>query len=201
MSAFISLAYNYWQLVRNSIEEMELQSNSTHIVSKYDETKGNDWSTFEEKTKWNDNNIGIPLLFNFYHGIELFMKGLLELKEIDFDTNHNLHQLYQLIKDNEQVYEKKIVNRLKKIIFDFHELKVFFNNNKIDASKFYECFKYPISKNNFTFYYGSIRGKEDLTFEIYKKIHSTTIDFWNLMIMWRVPKEIQNEYLKKQKYV
>lgn len=201
MSAFISLAYNYWQLVRNSIEEMEFQGNKNLIISVFNKEAGDNWEFYEEKTKWNDNNIGIPILFNFYHGLELFMKGLLELKKINFDTNHNLHQLYQTIKNNEQVYDKEIVNRLKKNIFDFDELRVFFNDNKIDASKFYECFKYPISKNNFNFYYGSIRGKEDLTFKIYKNIHFSTIEFWNLMVMWRVSAEQQNEYIKKQKYV
>lgn len=201
MSAFISLAYNYWQLVRNSIEEMELQGNKNLITSVYKEETADNWMFYEEKTKWNDQNIGIPILFNFYHGLELFMKGLLELKNINFDTNHNLHQLYQVIKDNEQVFDKKIVNRLKKKIFDFEELKDFFNDNKINVSKFYDCFKYPVSNSNINYYYGSVRGKTESTLKIYKKIHMATIDFWNIMVMWRVPKEIQNEYLKKQKYV
>ena len=98
MSKYISHSYNFWSLTRNSIEEMEKQGNKTIIVSEYSEniTEKQSWKNYELLTNWNDQNIGIPVLFNFYHGLELFMKGLLEIKRITFETSkHNLKSLYE----------------------------------------------------------------------------------------------------------
>lgn len=201
MSLYISLAYNYWQLVRNSVEEMELQENKTSVIQEYDEENTNDWSYFEENTKWNDQNIGIPLLYNFYHGLELFMKGLLELNKSEIPKGHNLFKLYELLKTNEICYPKEMIRKLKSYVYDFKELNVFFNQNKIDSSKFYECFRYPINKENMNFYFGAIRGKQNVSFELYKKLHIGTIEFYNLLVQWRCPSEIQSNYLKKHKYV
>jgi len=35
---------------------------------------------FEEHTKWADSNIAEPVLFNFYHGLELSLKSLILVK-------------------------------------------------------------------------------------------------------------------------
>ena len=90
MSKYISHSYNFWTLTRNSIEEMERQGNKNYVVSEYSEsvTEKESWQIFELQTKWNDQNIGIPILFNFYHGLELYMKGLLEMKKISFEKKN-----------------------------------------------------------------------------------------------------------------
>ena len=90
---FIGLAYQFWNLTRESVIEMEKLNNSSMIVSDFDpnQTDEESWTEYEHKTRWNDFNIGIPILFNFYHGLELFMKGLLQEigKLNDIKMNHS----------------------------------------------------------------------------------------------------------------
>lgn len=59
---------------------MGKQGNKKLIMSLYDpnETDEQSRQNYYQKTKWNDFNIGVPILFNFYHGLELCMKGLLQ---------------------------------------------------------------------------------------------------------------------------
>jgi hypothetical protein len=73
---FLPMAHSFFNLVRNSIDEMVRQGNKFSITVDYDESLNEveQDEAFNEKIKWNDNHIGIPLLFNYYHGIELFIK-------------------------------------------------------------------------------------------------------------------------------
>jgi hypothetical protein len=150
------------------------------------QTSGNKWSIYanvneEEGQKKveeerlneiftrNDNNIGIPVMFNFYHGLELFMKGLLELEDISLDkTNHNLKDLYKIIKENESRYPVSLIQVLKKHIYNEKSYNPFFKDNGITVNQFYLGLKYPQSKDGSKKYnYASIRGKQEQTLKIY----------------------------------
>jgi hypothetical protein len=50
---------------------MNKQGNKTMIFMDGDLSEEDSDLEFNEGTKWNDLNIGIPILFNFFHGIEL----------------------------------------------------------------------------------------------------------------------------------
>jgi len=76
-SAFIGLGYNFLQLTINSIEELENQGNKNLLFLDGNLSEDESWLKYDQQTKWNDNNIAIPVLFNFYHGIELVLKGLI----------------------------------------------------------------------------------------------------------------------------
>ncbi len=77
---FIGTAYQFWNLVREAINEMGKINYKNVTFSKpdpsisYEESRGK----YDQKTRWNDFKIGVPLLFNYYHGLELLMKGLLQ---------------------------------------------------------------------------------------------------------------------------
>ncbi len=201
MSKYLSLSYNFWTLTRNAIEEMDKQDNRTLIVSKKldGETEMQAWEKYELQTKWNDQNIGVPILFNFYHGLELFMKGLLELKELSLGkTTHDLKYIFEKIKQNKILYSEELISLLKKHICKPHEYNNFFRDNNIDVTKFYECFRYP--ENNvktIDYYYGNIRGKQKETIILYKEIKKATIDFYNAVVNWNCKLDDCSEYLKK----
>lgn len=188
MSTFISLAYNFWSLTRNAINEMEENNNRSNIFSDVieKETEDESWSKYEEKTKWNDNNIGIPILFNFYHGLELYMKGLLIQEGISFNANHKLKSLYEIIKTNENKYSKEIIDLLKKHIHNSDAYNPFFLANESDIESFYECFRYPENKKgDISHYYGCIRGKEKKTLLLYQELSKATIEFKQAIINWK----------------
>ena len=114
----MALAYSFWRLVRNTISEMEVQGNKNTITSDYDSNlpEEKQWDKFKEMTKWNDINIGIPTLFNFYHGLELYMKGLIEIGGLECKNDgHKLKALFETIKCNEDKFSPEILKLLKKI--------------------------------------------------------------------------------------
>jgi hypothetical protein len=201
MSKYISHSYNFWTLTRNSIEEMERQGNKNYVVSEYSErvTEKESWQNFELQTKWNDQNIGIPILFNFYHGLELYMKGLLEMKKISFEKKrHNLKLLFELIKTNENLYSIELISLLEKHIDNPEEYNNFFKDNKIEVNNFYECFRYPENNNKtIEYFYGNIRGKQEETLILYKELKKATIDFYNAIVRWNCKSDDCSEYLKE----
>jgi hypothetical protein len=64
-------------LTINSIEELEKQGNKNLLFFDGNLSEDESWLKYDQQTNWNDNNIAIPVLFNFYHGIELVLKGLI----------------------------------------------------------------------------------------------------------------------------
>jgi hypothetical protein len=190
-NTFIPMAFTFWNLVRNSVEEMEKQGNKSSVKSTYEESVD-----FRKLTKWNDQNIGIPVLFSFYHGLELYMKGLLEVNEIDIKPTHNLKQLYENVKENEKAYSQEIISLLKEQVCNASTYNPFLEDNDEDVSKFYDFYRYPHSKNMEKIYsYKQIRGKEQQTLQIYNAVRKATIDLQNAIVNWRCKEEDCKKYL------
>lgn len=180
---YFYIAHNFLNLVYNVVGEMIKHGNKFSITTDYDDslTQEEQSELFNEKIKWNDNNIGIPVLFNFYHGLELFMKGMLDAKGLVFESNHNLETLYRLIKEKEQYYPKNCLEILKKYVFINNCNIPFFKDNKITPNHFYLAFRYPVSqiKNGTLYKYKSIRGKEKETLKIYEEIIRDVVELKN----------------------
>jgi hypothetical protein len=168
------LSDNFFDLVEAVLQETIKQGNNTQgfLSSKDDlsiiKKKYKDW------TKWSDSRIIIPILFNFFHGIELFLKGSKHLLNQPVRVTHNLSYLYREFKTN---YSDKTV--LIKI-FDYYIFpdckcnilyKFYKENNLTDSSKFYEFFKYPYN-NKFTLglNYKDLRNNEKQGLDFFKQI-------------------------------
>lgn len=188
-NTFIPLAYNFWNVVQLLVKQMECSGNKTSIFSDYieGETEEESNKRVNEVFKRNDNNIGIPIMFNFYHGLELFMKGLLEVEKISLDNiGHNLEDLYKKIKINEKKYSQPLVELLKEHIYNSNAYNPFFKSNNITVNKFYIALKYPQNKQgNKQYKYYEIRGKQDKSLKIYKELSKATVDLKNEIKNWR----------------
>jgi uncharacterized protein YfkK (UPF0435 family) len=128
------------------VEQMQTSGNKWSIPSDVNENESQEEEEkrLNEIFKRNDNNIGIPVMFNFYHGLELFMKGLLEQEDISLDkTNHNLKDLYKIIKENESRYPVSLIQVLKRHICEASSYNPFFKDNGITVNQFYLRLKYP----------------------------------------------------------
>jgi len=142
-------------MVVNTLEMAIIGKNPSVIISDIDTTE----QTFDDKTKYCDYSIIYPLLFLFYHWIELILKGfLLVLVEEDPETkkpdtkkiaHHNIIKLLKQFKENYS-NEKDIINFIEKYtkknkmpIF----LKVFFAENKLSVKNYYNFFRYPLDIN------------------------------------------------------
>jgi hypothetical protein len=187
-NTFIPLAYNFWNIVHLLVEQMENSGNKTMIFSDYKEGQAGEEieRQINETFKKNDYNIGVPIMFNFYHGLELFMKGLLEIENITLDrTYHNLQDLYKQIKANESKYTPSLIQLLKSHIYNAKSFNQFFESNNIKVNDFYIGLKYPQDKNGEKqFKYFKIRGKEGETLKIYKAMSKATLDFRDEVVMW-----------------
>lgn len=109
--AFLTVAEKYLKLVKNVLLET-IRHDNRHVVAR----KSMSWEGYDEETKWNDFNVLIPVLFNFYHGIELLLKGLLR-----FTDNYDLqahHDAQELLKDFKNHFEgeKELTKTLEKYL-------------------------------------------------------------------------------------
>ena len=187
-NSFIPLAYNFWNTVQILVEQMENSGNKTmfHLNVIESETEEETEERINKIFQKNDNNIGIPIMFNFYHGLELFMKGLLEIENINLlELNHNLEDLYKELKANESKYTPSLIRLLKSHIYNAKYFNPFFESNNIKVKDFYIALKYPQDKNcNIPFKYYTIRGKEEETLKIYKAMSEATINFRDEILKW-----------------
>jgi hypothetical protein len=186
MKDYIGLAYQFFTITREAINEMEKQGNKSIVISDTEYNEEKSWKAYDEKTKWNDFNIGVPVLFNFYHGLELFMKGLLqELNPAVRVTNHKLTGLESKLKLAIPELPKSLLDNIKKQITSRSPFHEFFQANKLGVDKFYELLKYPDSKQGQEFCYSDIRGKEQLGLSKFQEIRKSTIDLREEFIKWK----------------
>lgn len=192
MSDYFGLAYQFFNLTRESINEMDKQGNHTMIFSDPHDISEEFWETYEKQTCWNDFNVGIPILFNFYHGLELFMKALLyELYPNQKITTHKLSSLLLQLQTGTKKLPEQLLIILENHLSDKSPFYDFFKTNGLSVDSYYELLKYPESKKGQPFYFSDIRGNENLGIEKFKRIRKAIIDLKQEIIDWnksRYPK-------------
>ena len=157
-SAFIGLGYNFLQLTINSIEELENQGNKNLLFLDGNLSEDESWLKYDQQTKWNDNNIAIPVLFNFYHGIELVLKGLIlkSGKSWNPKKGHHLTLLLNTLKSCTERPSQNVIEHFEKIIN--YDLNNFFDANNKNVDSFYILLRYPEASSNNYFIFNDIRG-------------------------------------------
>jgi hypothetical protein len=140
--AFWTMAFYYLALVQAAASETIKQGNQWVVWSDglLDEEE------YENQTKWSDFNIIVPLLFNFYHGLELLLKGFVVLKaKAPLKLNHDIEAL---LTEFTQKYPDQhcLIHIFKKYIGKdvlAELLKQFFAENNCSTNKLYEVLRYP----------------------------------------------------------
>jgi len=160
----------YITMVTNTLEMAIKSGNPSVIISDRYITD----QDLINKTKYCDYSIVDPLLFLFYHWVELVLKGfLLVLAKEDDDikkiAHHNIIKLLKEFKNNFS-NEKDIINFFEKYTKKSNMpnvLKMFFNKNNLSVKNYYNFFRYPLDKNfNIKYDYSDIQhtNKEGLAF-------------------------------------
>lgn len=160
---FLTLGEKYIKFAQVISQEL-VQSGNKWIVS-----SSTDISTEEyaEQTKWSDFEIAVPLLFNFYHGIELLCKGHLIGQGASSIHGHKLTELHRALSENNEN------NDFQKLLAPWinppasNILAAFFKENAISIDDWYQALKYPKLSNGNKVTALSLKYKE-------KK----SIDFW-----------------------
>lgn len=159
---FFKMSINYLHLVETISSEVINNKNSFVILTDYKITH----EDFEEKTKWNDYRIAEPFFFNFYHGLELFLKAHLLVKIDDvFQSKHKIENLFNQFRQSFKE-ETTSIEILQNYIGEHSKLveplSTFFEENKISVNMFYEILKYPESRNTeINYNYESLKNNDE----------------------------------------
>jgi hypothetical protein len=137
--AFWTIGIQYLHLVQAVSNEI-CQSENIHILISDEPIS---IEQYDEKTKWSDHALILPLLFNFYHGLEVLLKGFLSTRGLPLEKSHKLSELLKKFKDEYPTsnlipfFEKYIEQAyLPSILSDFC------NSSNITIDEYYQALKY-----------------------------------------------------------
>jgi len=140
--------FGYWSTgiqylhIVDVVAQKLIENENVHVVISNKEITEEEYN---DKTRWSDFNLILPLLFNFYHGIEVILKGFLAAKGKPVKG----HNLKELLKDFSGLYtESTLNNLLGKYIYQDQlkePLASFFEQSSSTADEFYQALKYPES--------------------------------------------------------
>ena len=125
-------------------------------------------SEVAQKFRWSDHSVGIAILFSYFHGIELTLKGF--LKAVGNGRVHHHHHLTHLLADFESAIPgTDLAVTLRGALSPAvgTPLQRFLVANGIHIDSWYEALKYPESKT------GSPIDHFDLKFG-----GESTLPFW-----------------------
>lgn len=142
-------ALDYW---RTGIQYLHL----AECVARETAKQGNTFLVFsdepisleqlEQETKWGDHKLVLPLLFCFYHGLELLLKGFLAARGQPFSSNH---QLSNLLRSFDSCFPKRDFGLIARRYIAQNQLppllKSFCRTSGITIDDYYQALKYPES--------------------------------------------------------
>ncbi|MBL7472328.1 hypothetical protein [Robertkochia sediminum] len=182
---YITIGYNFLQISINAIEEMEKQGNKTLVFMDGGKSDAETGEEYDQKTKWADQNIGIPVLFNFYHGIELILKGLIIHCGGNLEKKtHKLSALNEKLNVSPKRPNQNLLKHFNEIISG-NSFNLFFTQNEETVDSFYELFKYPELKNGKKIQFKTLRGQEEISLMNFIDIKRLAILTKENIIKWK----------------
>jgi hypothetical protein len=139
--SYLTLSTHFLRLAEGSSSLLVKRRNALSVVS------GSQISPDEyfRKTQWSDHAVGVAILFNFYHGIELVLKGCISF----YGNAPKSHSLSVLLEQFEQhAPDAQLALTLAKYIREIEitsPLGQFLSENAISIDSWYESLKYPKS--------------------------------------------------------
>jgi len=127
-------------------------------------------SAYESATKWSDHTVGIAILFDYFHGIELMLKGFMAL-DGSVPRHHRLRELLADFEASHPGTEVSVLISTYTTDLDRGSpLGIFFTANGLDVDSWNEALRYPESKKGESFDHLSLQyGGLD------------TVDFWRAL--------------------
>ncbi|MCL7420219.1 MAG: HEPN domain-containing protein [Methylobacter sp.] len=139
-----TVGIQYLHLVETVANETIQQGNQFVVVSD-DEIS---LERYASETKWSDHSLVVPLLFDFYHGIEVLLKGFLASKGKLEKKNHKLSDL---LKRFEELFPNHSLSTLLSRYIAKEKLPEplasFCSQSSISIDDYYQALKYPESTN------------------------------------------------------
>ena len=165
---FWTVGLQYLHMVQAVANETCSQGNKHCIISDNPISS----EQYMEDTKWSDHNLVIPLLFNFYHGLEVIMKGFLTVKHPNTRFSHKLTELLNELNieyGENKLYEtvEKYINQdsLPEIISDF------LTKSDLSIDLYYQSLKYSETTQGNQIYHHPLKYRGEEGVDFFKNLH------------------------------
>jgi len=139
---FWTVGGQYLHLAKTVANETVGQGNAHAVVSDHELSL----SEYDEQAKWSDHNLVIPMLFNFYHGLEVTMKGFICARDPAIKPSHKVSKLleafeveYGITELSEVVSKYVVTERLPDLLANF------LSTSDISIDDYYQSLKYAES--------------------------------------------------------
>lgn len=141
---FYRLGHQFLNSSKVLLEKLVENEDRQVVISNFEITE----EYYNEQTKYSDFNIIIPILFNYYHGLELIIKAALEqIGKLEKDR-HNIENLIKKLKEEYKEDERFINYVVEKIDKPIQIVTKFqTDNNQINGFSVYEALRYPDNKS------------------------------------------------------
>jgi len=177
--SYWTIGLQYFHLVKAIVGETIKQNNAFVIISDEDIS----WDQYELDTKWSDHRLIIPVLFDFYHGVEIILKGFL-IAAGKLGTKN--HELSKLLSEFEKYYSNGELHIFFTKYIDIAHLpdllKDFCKESSITMDDYYQALKYPKSNRGNKYFYLPLKykGKNGVTF--FKELEKDIDDAINQIV-------------------
>lgn len=160
--AYWMLAAQFLRLAHESCVEIINSGNKYTLVSDVPISP----LEFSHAVRWSDHAVGAGVLFSYFHGIELILKGFLSAAGIRLKH----HRLTELLKKFEEYFPDtdlaKAVHKALPKAGENTPMGRFLDANTIQIDEWYEALKYPESRTGLIDHFHLKFGGQ------------TTISFW-----------------------
>ncbi|MGY4829170.1 hypothetical protein ACVNIS_11375 [Sphaerotilaceae bacterium SBD11-9] len=154
---YATLGMQFLRAAENSCAELVKRDNCLAVV--FNSEQGFDMEAYEEATGWSDHKIGVPILFTFFHGVELTLKAFL----VPAGVGKKNHRLTQLLAEFESIYPNtKLAAHLRQCITGIDAaapLGAFLDRNAATVDSWYQTLKYPETMNGLPVIHTALKYK------------------------------------------
>lgn len=166
---YLTLALHFLRLAEAASAQISRRGNPHIVVSSERMTP----AQYDRFTAWSDHTVGIAVLFNFYHGIELIIKGLLAL-QAQPPFHHRLTELLSCLEHNQIC--PALSGTLATLVRDIDSdspIGRFLTANSIQIDSWYESLKYPKSAKGEMFSHTDLKYGSGGTVAFWRTIGSS----------------------------
>lgn len=153
-----TIGIQYLHLVETVAHETIQQNNKLTVVS----DKEISLEEHSSQTKWSDHNLIVPLLFYFYHGAEVILKGFLISKAALKNKNHKLSDL---LGEFNRLFPDHILGvLLSRYIVQARlpePLASFCLESSLSIDEYYQALKYPESTHGKVYRHTPLKYRSD----------------------------------------
>ena len=164
--AFLTVACYFLRLAEGACDLLARNANRLTVVSSSPITP----ASYSRSTRWSDHSVGVAILFNYFHGIELLLKGFLAIS----GTPPGHHKLSQLLADFDKSFSTTDLGAtLARVVCNTglqSPLGQFFSANSINIDSWYEALKYPTSKKGKPFSHAKLKYGGHDTVKFWKSV-------------------------------